>query len=87
MNNFDWEGFIDNKVAVYCKTEEEADNFVKTAMIKGFKWCYTNRKRAMFYMSGGTCYSFGYIHYTEPYEVFLIGIKQDALEHYKNAKY
>lgn len=41
MNQFNWEEFLDknNKIAVHCKTEEEAKDFCKQMHEHGIKWC------------------------------------------------
>ena len=44
MNQFNWEEFLDknNKIAVHCKTEEEAKDFCKQMHEHGMKWDSTN---------------------------------------------
>lgn len=41
MKKFNWEEFKDknNKIAVHCKTEEEAKDFCKQMHEHGLKWC------------------------------------------------
>ena len=41
MKKFNWNEFKnkDNKIAVYCKTEEEAVDFCKQMHEHGMKWC------------------------------------------------
>lgn len=41
MKKFNWEEFLDknNKIAVHCKTEEEAKDFCKQMHEHGLKWC------------------------------------------------
>ena len=41
MKQFNWEEFLDknNKIAVHCKTEEEAKDFCKQMHEHGLKWC------------------------------------------------
>ena len=41
MKKFNWEKFLDknNKIAVHCKTEEEAKDFCKQMHEHGLKWC------------------------------------------------
>lgn len=41
MKNFNWEKFMDkdNKIAVHCKTEEEAIDFCRQMDGHGLKWC------------------------------------------------
>lgn len=38
MKQFNWEEFLDNKIAVHCKTEEEAKDFCKQMHEHGLKW-------------------------------------------------
>lgn len=57
---FNWDEFkdVDNKIAVYCKTEEEAVDFCKQMHEHGMKWC--NRKSYLkntnYMRNEGTCY-------------------------------
>lgn len=39
---FNWEDFKNGKIAVHCKTEEEAKEFIKQCYKHGMKWCYSN---------------------------------------------
>lgn len=41
MRKFNWDEFkdADNKIAVHCKTEEEAKDFCKRMHEEGLKWC------------------------------------------------
>ena len=41
---FNWEDFknSDGKIAVHCKTEEEAEEFIKECYKRGMKWCYSD---------------------------------------------
>lgn len=41
MKKFNWDEFkdVDNKIAVHCKTEEEAIDFCKRMHEHGMKWC------------------------------------------------
>ena len=39
---FNWEGFKNGKIAVHCKTEEEAEKFIKQCFKHGLKWHYGN---------------------------------------------
>lgn len=40
MKEFNWDEFkkVDNKIAVHCKTEEEAEDFCKQMHERGMKW-------------------------------------------------
>lgn len=38
MKNFDWDAFCREKIAVWCKTEEEAKDFCKQSYKNGFSW-------------------------------------------------
>lgn len=53
IKQFNWEEFKDenNKIAVHCKTEEEATNFCNQMNEHGLKWC--NEQSYL----GKTCYS------------------------------
>ena len=77
---FNWDEFkdVDNKIAVHCKTEEEAKDFCKRMHEHGMKWCtgksYMEKTNYEEY-KGETCYiRFGmfssYRHYnSEGYEI------------------
>lgn len=41
---FNWEDFKNSngKIAVHCKTEEEAEEFIKECFKHGIKWCYSD---------------------------------------------
>ena len=39
---FNWEGFKNGKITVHCKTEEEAEKFIKQCFKHGLKWHYGN---------------------------------------------
>lgn len=63
MKEFNWEDFKDenNKIAVHCKTEEEAKDFCKKMHEHGMKWCshtdsYIERTNWHIYKEE-TCYS------------------------------
>lgn len=38
MKEFNWNEFRNNKMAVHCKTEEEAKDFIKVAYENDCKW-------------------------------------------------
>lgn len=62
MKKFNWDEFKnkDNKIAVNCKTEEEAKDFCKRMHEQGMKWCtgksYMEKTNYEEY-KGGTCYA------------------------------
>ena len=62
MKKFNWDEFkdVDNKIAVQCKTEEEAKDFCKRMHEHGMKWCtgksYMEKTNYEEY-KGGTCYA------------------------------
>lgn len=60
MKKFNWDEFKnkDNKIAVYCKTEEEAVDFCKQMHEHGMKWCNGESylKNTNYMRNEGTCY-------------------------------
>ena len=62
MRKFNWDEFkdADNKIAVHCKTEEEAKDFCKQMHEHGMKWCtgksYMEKTNYEQY-KGETCYT------------------------------
>ncbi len=61
MKKFNWDEFKnkDNKIAVHCKTEEEAKDFCRQMHEHGMKWCTGNsymEKTNYKKYKGGTCY-------------------------------
>lgn len=38
IKTFDWNAFANREIVVYCATEEEAESFIKEAVIKEFHW-------------------------------------------------
>ena len=60
MKKFNWNEFKnkDNKIAVYCKTEEEAVDFCKQMHEHGMKWCNGESylKNTNYMRNKGTCY-------------------------------
>lgn len=61
MKKFNWDEFKnkDNKIAVHCKTEEEAKDFCRQMHEHGMKWCAGNsymEKTNYKKYKGGTCY-------------------------------
>lgn len=60
MKKFNWNEFKnkDNKIAVHCKTEEEAKDFCKQMHEHGMKWCNGESylKNTNYIVHEGTCY-------------------------------
>lgn len=60
MKKFNWDEFknIGNKIAVHCKTEEEAVDFCKQMHEHGMKWCNGESylKNTNYNVHEGTCY-------------------------------
>lgn len=60
MKKFKWKEFKNkyNKIAVYCKTEEEAKDFCKQMHEHGMKWCNGESylKNTNYMRNEGTCY-------------------------------
>ena len=60
MKKFNWNEFKNkyNKIAVYCKTEEEAKDFCKQMHEHGMKWCNGKSylKNTNYMRNEGTCY-------------------------------
>lgn len=60
MRKFNWDEFKNeyNKIAVYCKTEEEAVDFCKQMHEHGMKWCNGESylKNTNYMRNEGTCY-------------------------------
>lgn len=64
MKNFNWDKFANekNKIAVWCKTEEEAIDFCKQSHEHGLDWCdgeaRTSNKTYFEHYEYETCYDF-----------------------------
>ena len=61
MKQFDWEEFKKKKIAVHCKTEEEANNFLEQADKQKITWHSgekANSKNYWYDEKQNTCYSF-----------------------------
>lgn len=60
MKKFNWDEFKnkDNKIAVHCKTEEEAKDFCEKMHKQGMKWCNGESylKNTNYMRNEGTCY-------------------------------
>lgn len=64
MKKFNWDKFKneENKIAVHCKTEEEAKDFCKQMHEHGMKWCDGENllENTVWYIHGEkTCYVYG----------------------------
>lgn len=53
---FNWEGFKNGKIAVHCKTEEEAKKFIRRCYKHGLKWHYGNENTTHWKDVSGTIY-------------------------------
>lgn len=80
MRKFNWDEFkdADNKIAVHCKTEEEAKDFCRQMHGQGMKWCtgksymektnYEEYKGETCYIGSGMFSSYWYYN-SEGYEI------------------
>ena len=80
MKKFNWDEFKnkDNRIAVHCKTEEEAKDFCRQMHEQGMKWCtgksymektnYEEYKGEMCYTGSGMFSSYRYCN-SEGYEI------------------
>lgn len=66
MKQFDWNEFKSDKVAVHCKTEKEAKDFIKIAYDNWVEWNVSDRDITNFcYYRNETCYAYyGSIEYS-----------------------
>ena len=53
---FNWEDFKNGKITVRCKTEEEAEKFIKQCFKHGLKWHYGNENTTHWKDVSGTIY-------------------------------
>lgn len=55
---FNWEDFKNSngKIAVHCKTEEEAKEFIKECFKHGIKWCYSDENTTHWEEANGRIY-------------------------------
>ena len=53
---FNWEDFKNGKIAVHCKTEEEAKKFIRQCYKHGLKWHYGNENTTHWKDVSGTIY-------------------------------
>ena len=60
MNNFDWNKFKNEKIAVWCDTEEKAREFVKECYKRGMKWSSSSLENETYFVQykKDTCYDF-----------------------------
>lgn len=77
---FNWEDFKNNKIAVHCKTEEEAKEFIKQCYKHGIKWRYCNENdtnwenvnKEIYYECDGE-----YIYYEKLNKIPVVKYKKD----------
>ena len=82
MNKFDWEKFRNERVAVNCRTEEAAKEFIEECYIRGLKWmngsrnitfynCYKEETAYTFNFKGTGFIEYAYTHWykKEGYEI------------------
>ena len=84
MKQFDWEKFKKKKIAVHCKTEDEADNFLKQADKQNITWGKFGRTintTCWYGYKEKTCYDF------DDLLVFGEGICFADEEYYKSKGY
>jgi hypothetical protein len=85
---FNWEDFknSDGKIAVHCKTEEEAEEFIKECFKHGIKWSYSDEntthwgeanKRTYYVYSGRHLYYYYENLVSKPNEVTVVEYKED----------
>lgn len=83
---FNWEDFKNSngKIAVHCKTEEEAEEFIKECFKHGIKWCYSDEntthweevnKRTYYVYSGRHLYYGNGV--SNPNEITVVEYKED----------
>ena len=84
---FNWEDFKNSngKIAVHCKTEEEAEEFIKECFKHGIKWCYSDEntthweevnERNYYVYSGRHLYYGNGI--SNPNEITIVEYKEDS---------
>lgn len=82
MNKFDWNKFKNEKIAVNCRTEEAAKEFIEECYIRGLKWmngsrniafynCYKEETAYTFNFKGTGFIEYAYTHWykKEGYEI------------------
>lgn len=80
---FNWEDFKNSKIAVHCKTEGKAEEFIKECYKRGIKWCYGDEntthwkenKRNYYVYSGRHLYYGDVV--SKPNEVTVVEYKED----------
>ena len=84
---FDWDKFKNDKIAVHCKTEDEAVDFLKECEKADIKWCSydknISKKTQWFYYKEDTCYRF----WNTPHRDINNGLMVSPLEYYKSVNY
>lgn len=84
---FNWEDFKNSngKIAVHCKTEEEAEEFIKECFKHGIKWCYSDEntthweevnERNYYVYSGRHLYYGNGV--SNPNEITIVEYKEDS---------
>lgn len=84
---FNWEDFKNSngKIAVHCKTEEEAEEFIKECFKHGIKWCYSDEntthweevnERNYYVYSGRHLYYGNGV--SKPNEITVVEYKEDS---------
>ena len=84
MKQFDWEEFKKKKIAVHCKTEEEANNFLEQADKQNITWGNLGRTtncNCWIRYEENTCYDFDDLLFFEEGMCFA------DKEYYKNKGY
>lgn len=85
---FNWEDFKNSngKIAVHCKTEEEAEEFIKECFKHGIKWSYSDEntthweepnKRTYYVYSGRHLYYYYENVVSKPNEITVVEYKED----------
>lgn len=82
---FNWEDFKNSKIAVYCKTEGKAEEFIKECYKRGIKWCYSDEntthweevnERNYYVYSGRHLYYGNGV--SNPNEITIVEYKEDS---------
>lgn len=61
MNKFDWDKFKNEKIAVNCRTEEAAKEFIEECYIRGLKWMNGSRNITYYNIHGAEiAYTFNF---------------------------
>lgn len=82
MNNFNWDEFKNGNVAVWCKTEEQAKDFIEESFTMNLTWEYNeyvDMKGTRFCIyHEKTCYI---------YDVNNNCLRYDSIEYFKKMNY